>query len=44
MRRGAWAWFHGVWTWGAKEVLQYGMISSLGIRLNHSQNFRRELD
>jgi hypothetical protein len=29
-RRGAWAWFHDVWTCGA-EVLEYGMISSLKI-------------
>ncbi len=28
MRRGAWAWFHDVWTYDAK-VLEYGMISSL---------------
>jgi hypothetical protein len=29
-RRGAWAWFHGVWTCGAK-VLKYWMIFSLKI-------------
>jgi len=38
--RGAWAWFHGVWTCGG-EVLEYWMISSLKIRLNHSWKFRR---
>jgi hypothetical protein len=39
-RRGAWAWFHGVWTCIAK-VLEYWMISSLKIELNHSWKFRR---
>jgi hypothetical protein len=39
-RRGASAWFHGIWTWGVK-VLKYWMISSLKIKLNHSWNFRR---
>jgi hypothetical protein len=38
MRRGAWAWFHGVWTCRAK-VLEYWMISSLKIKLNPSWNF-----
>ncbi len=38
--RGAWAWFHGVWTCGAK-VLEYWMISSLKIQLNCSWKFRR---
>jgi hypothetical protein len=28
-RRGAWAWFHEVWTCGAK-VLEYRMIASVG--------------
>ncbi len=37
---GAWAWFHGVWTCGAK-VLEYWMISSLKIQLNCSWKFRR---
>jgi hypothetical protein len=32
-RRGAWAWFHDVWTCSAK-VLEYSMISSLKIQLN----------
>jgi hypothetical protein len=32
-RRGAWAWFHGIWTCNAK-VLEYWMISSLKIKLN----------
>jgi hypothetical protein len=32
-RRGAWAWFHDVWTCGAK-VLEYQMIFSLKIELN----------
>jgi len=32
---GAWAWFHDAWTCGAK-VLEYQMISSLEIKLNHS--------
>jgi hypothetical protein len=39
-RRGAWAWFHGVWTCGAK-VLEYWMISSLKIKLNRSWKLRR---
>jgi hypothetical protein len=30
-RRGASAWFHDIWTCGAK-VLDYGMISSLKIK------------
>jgi hypothetical protein len=34
-RTGAWAWFHDAWTCGAK-VLEYQMISSLEIKLNHS--------
>ncbi len=37
-RRGAWAWFHGVWTCGAK-VLEYWMISSLEMKLNLSWKF-----
>ncbi len=37
-RRGAWAWFHDVWTCNAK-VLEYWMISSLKIRLNCSWKF-----
>ncbi len=40
MRRGAWAWFHGVWTCGAK-VLEYWMISSLIIKLNCTWKFQR---
>jgi hypothetical protein len=39
-RRGAWAWFHGVWTCGAK-VLEYWMISSLKIKLNCTWKFQR---
>jgi hypothetical protein len=39
-RKGAWAWFHDVWTCCAK-VLEYWMISSLKIELNHSWKFRR---
>jgi len=39
-RRGAWAWFHDVWTCSAK-VLEYWMISSLKIKLNSSWKFRR---
>jgi hypothetical protein len=39
-RRGAWAWFHDVWSCGAK-VREYWMISSLKIKLNHSWKFRR---
>jgi hypothetical protein len=38
MRRGAWAWFHDVWTCGPK-VLEYWMISSLKIKLNCSWKF-----
>jgi hypothetical protein len=34
-RRGAWDWFHDVWTCDAK-VLEYWMISSLKIKLNGS--------
>jgi len=33
-----WAWFHGVWTWSV-EVLEYWMIFSLKIKLNHSWKF-----
>jgi len=40
-RRGASAWFQGVWTWVVEEVLQYWMISSLKIKLNCSWTFRR---
>ncbi len=32
-RRGALAWFHGIWTCGVK-VLEFGMISLLKIKLN----------
>ncbi len=39
-RRGTLAWFHGVWTCSAK-VLEYWMISTLKIKLNHSSKFRR---
>ncbi len=39
-RRGAWAWFHGVWTCGAK-ILEYWIISSLKIKLNCSWKFWR---
>jgi hypothetical protein len=39
-RRGALAWFHGVWTCGV-EVLEYWMIFSLKIKLNHSWKLRR---
>jgi hypothetical protein len=39
-RRGAWAWFHDIWTCSAK-VLEYWMISSLKIKLNRSWKFRR---
>ncbi len=38
-RRGAWAWFHDLWTWGAK-VLEYWMISSMKIKLNRTWKFR----
>ncbi len=34
------AWFHGVWTCDAK-ILEYWMISSLKIKLNHSWKFWR---
>jgi hypothetical protein len=34
------AWFHGVWTCGAR-VLEYWMISSLKIKLNPSWKFQR---
>jgi hypothetical protein len=39
-RRGASAWFHGVWTCNAK-VLEYWKIFLLKIKLNHSWNFWR---
>jgi hypothetical protein len=39
-RRGASAWFHGIWTCGAK-VLEYWIIHSLKIKLNHSWKFWR---
>jgi hypothetical protein len=35
MSRGAWAWFHDDWTWGAK-VLEYCVIFSLNNKLNCS--------
>ncbi len=38
--RCAWAWFHYVWTCSAK-VLEYWMISSLKMKLNHSWRFGR---
>jgi hypothetical protein len=34
------AWFHGVWTCGAK-VLEYWMISTLKIKLNRSSKIQR---
>ncbi len=40
MRRGAWAWFHNIWTCMAK-VLEYWMNFSLKIKLNHSWKFWR---
>jgi hypothetical protein len=43
MRQGASAWFHGIWTCGAK-VLEYWMIFSLKIKLNTSCKFRRNWD
>jgi hypothetical protein len=39
-RRGALAWFHGVLICGV-EALEYGVISSLKIKLNHSWKFWR---
>jgi hypothetical protein len=39
-RRGGWAWFHEVWTCGAK-VLEYWMISLLKIKLYLSWKFWR---
>jgi hypothetical protein len=39
-RRGAWAWFHVVWTRGAK-VFEYWMISSQKTKLNCSWKFWR---
>jgi hypothetical protein len=39
-RRGASAWFHGIWTCNV-EVLEYWMIFSLKIESNHSWKFRR---
>jgi hypothetical protein len=39
-RRGAWAWFHRVWTCIGKG-LEYWMISSLKLKLNCSWKFRR---
>ncbi len=40
-RRGALAWFHDVWTCGAK-VLEYWMIFSLKIKLNCNWKFWRD--
>jgi hypothetical protein len=40
-RRGAWAWFHDIWTCSAK-VLEYWMNSSLKIKLNCSSKFWRK--
>ncbi len=40
-RRGASAWFHGIWSCGL-EVLQYWMIFPLKIKLNHS--WKEELE
>jgi len=40
LRTGAWAWFHDVWTCGAK-VLEYWMTSSLKIKLNRIWEFWR---
>jgi hypothetical protein len=39
-RRCAWAWFHDIWTCSA-EVLEYWMIYSLKIKLNHNWKFWR---
>ncbi len=39
-KKGAWAWFHDVWTCGAK-VLECWMIFSLKIKLNCSWKIRR---
>jgi len=39
-RRGALAWFHGVWTCSAK-VLEYWINFSLKIKLNRSWKFQR---
>ncbi len=36
----AWAWFHVVWTCGAK-VLEYWMISSVKMKFNRSSKFQR---
>ncbi len=42
-RRGALAWFHGVWTCGG-EVFDYWMIFSLKFKLNHRWEFWRNLN
>jgi hypothetical protein len=39
-RRGALAWFHGIWSCGV-EVLEYWMISSLKIKWNCNWKFQR---
>ncbi len=39
-RRGAWDWFHGIWTCCA-QVLEYWMISSLKMKLNLSWKFQK---
>ncbi len=39
-RRGTWAWFNGVWTFGV-EGLEYWMIFSLKNKLNPNWNFWR---
>ncbi len=38
-RRGALAWFHGIWTCGVK-VLEYWIISSLKIKLNQNRSWK----
>jgi hypothetical protein len=43
MRRGAWAWFHDVWTCGAK-VLEYWMIFPLKNKSNHNWKFWRKME
>jgi hypothetical protein len=40
MGRGAWAWFHNIWTCRAK-VLEYLIKFSLKIKLNHTWKFQR---
>jgi hypothetical protein len=40
---GALAWFHNIWTYGV-NIIEYQMISSLKINLNHNCEFQMNSD